>query len=73
MSAGTDPLVSRHHAPDPNARRIAMAAALRKTGELCWINMLAPRPAEALEFFAAVLGWTYFEIPGLSHGIRVGG
>ena len=50
-----------------------MATALRKAGEFCWINMLTPRPAEAREFFAAVLGWTYFEMPGIGHGIRVGG
>ena len=46
---------------------------LRKAGEFCWINMLTPRPAEAMEFFAAVLGWTYFEMPGIGHGIQVGG
>jgi hypothetical protein len=57
MSAGADPLVSRHHTLNPNARRTAMATALRKAGEFCWINMLTPRPAEAMEFFAAV-GWT---------------
>jgi predicted enzyme related to lactoylglutathione lyase len=73
MSAGTDPLVSRPHALSTNARRTAMATAPRKAGEFCWINMLTPRPAEAMEFFAAVLGWTYFEIPGIGHGIRVGG
>jgi predicted enzyme related to lactoylglutathione lyase len=50
-----------------------MATALRKAGEFCWINILTPRPAEAMEFFTAVLGWTYFEIPGVGHGIRVGG
>jgi predicted enzyme related to lactoylglutathione lyase len=52
---------------------MAMPTALRKAGEFCWINMLTPRPAEAMEFFAAVLGWAYFEIPGIGHGIRVGG
>src|SRR4051794_2056895 len=50
-----------------------MATRLRKTGEFCWINMLTSRPAEAMEFFAAVLGWTYFEMPGIGHGVRVGG
>ena len=50
-----------------------MDTGLRKNGEFCWINMLTPRPAEAMEFFAAVLGWTYFEMPGIGHGMRVGG
>jgi uncharacterized protein len=50
-----------------------MATGTRKTGEFCWINMLTPRPAEAREFFSKVLGWTYFEMPGMGHGIRVGG
>ena len=50
-----------------------MDNGFRKVGEFCWINMLTPRPAEAMEFFAAVLGWAYFEIPGIGHGIRVGG
>ncbi|HEV3416958.1 MAG TPA: VOC family protein [Pirellulales bacterium] len=45
----------------------------RKTGEFCWINMLTPRPAEARDFFARLLGWTYFEMPGLGHGMKVGG
>jgi hypothetical protein len=50
-----------------------MATRLRKPGKFCWINMLTPRPAEAMEFFAAVLGWTYFEMTGIGHGMRVGG
>src|SRR5437763_12807982 len=50
-----------------------MATGIRKTGEFCWINIVTPKPAEAMEFFAAVLGWTYFEMPGIGHGIRVGG
>lgn len=50
-----------------------MATRLRKPGEFCWINMVTPRPAEAREFFGRVLGWTYFEMPGIGHGIKVGG
>src|SRR5438477_399551 len=46
---------------------------IRKPGEFCWINMLTPQPAEAREFFGKVLGWTYFEMPGIGHGIKVGG
>jgi len=50
-----------------------MAPAFRKTGEFCWINTLTPNPAEAMDFFAAILGWTYFEMPGYGHGMRVEG
>ena len=50
-----------------------MSTGLRKTGEFCWINMLTPQPAEARAFFSQVLGWTYFEMPGLGHGVKVGG
>jgi uncharacterized protein len=50
-----------------------MATGRRKAGEFCWTNMLTPRPAAAMEFFSRLLGWTYFEIPGPGHGVRVGG
>ena len=50
-----------------------MATGLRKAGDFCWINMLTPDPSGAMEFFGRVLGWTYFEMPGLGHGMRVGG
>jgi predicted enzyme related to lactoylglutathione lyase len=50
-----------------------MATGTRQAGEFCWTNMLTPQPAEAREFFGRILGWTYFEIPGLGHGVRVGG
>jgi predicted enzyme related to lactoylglutathione lyase len=50
-----------------------MATGIRKTGDFCWINVLTPQPAGAMEFFAGVLGWTYFEMPGIGHGIRAGG
>jgi uncharacterized protein len=50
-----------------------MAIGIRKTGDFCWINIVTPRPAEAMEFFAQVLGWTYFEMPGIGHGMQVGG
>jgi uncharacterized protein len=45
----------------------------RTPGEFCWINILTPRPVEAREFFGRLLGWTYFEIPGVGHGMKVGG
>jgi predicted enzyme related to lactoylglutathione lyase len=50
-----------------------MATGTRKVGEFCWINMLTPKPAEAREFFADLLGWTYFEIPGTGHLAQVAG
>jgi hypothetical protein len=43
---------------------MAMPAAPRKAGAFGRSNMRTPRPAEVMEFFAAVLGWAYFEIPG---------
>ena len=50
-----------------------MAARIREAGEFCWVNMITPRPEEAMAFFGAVLGWTFFEMPGMGHGMRVGG
>jgi predicted enzyme related to lactoylglutathione lyase len=50
-----------------------MATGIRKTGDFCWINIVTPKPAEAMEFFGRVLGWTYFEMPGIGHGMKVGG
>src|SRR5947209_19954669 len=35
--------------------------------------MLTPRPAEARAFFGAPLGWTFVEVPGIGHGVRVAG
>ena len=50
-----------------------MTTGMRKAGDFCWINMLTPQPKQACEFFTAVLGWTYGEIPGLGYSIKVGG
>jgi uncharacterized protein len=50
-----------------------MTTGIRKTGEICWINMLTPQPAAAREFFGELLGWTYTEIPGMGHRAQVGG
>ena len=50
-----------------------MATGIRKAGDFCWINILTPEPAEAMEFFAKVLGWTFFEMPPYGHGVKVGG
>jgi predicted enzyme related to lactoylglutathione lyase len=49
-----------------------MTTGTRKTGEFCWINMLTPQPKEARAFFGKLLGWTYAEIPGLGHSVKVG-
>ncbi len=46
---------------------------VRQPGEFCWINMLTPQPAEAMAFFGKLLGWEFFEMPGVGHGMRVGG
>src|SRR4051812_49012450 len=46
---------------------------IRKPGEFCWINMLTPQPDAARAFFGQLLNWTYFVMPGLGHGIKVGG
>ena len=50
-----------------------MTTGTRKAGEFCWINMLTPQPAEAMAFFGELLGWTFFEMPGVGHGVKVGG
>ena len=50
-----------------------MTTGTRQPGDFCWINLVTPRPAEAMEFFGQVLGWTYFEMPGLGHGMKVDG
>ncbi|HZS37836.1 MAG TPA: VOC family protein [Polyangia bacterium] len=52
----------------------SVAKGSRKPGEFCFFNMITPRPKEACEFFGALLGWTFTEVPGL-HGymVQVGG
>jgi predicted enzyme related to lactoylglutathione lyase len=52
----------------------SVATGVRKAGEFCFFNMLTPRPKEACEFFGALLGWTFTEVPGL-HGymVQIGG
>ncbi len=51
-----------------------MTTRERAAGEPCWFNILSPKPNEARDFFAALLGWTFDEIPGLGgHMIHVGG
>ena len=50
-----------------------MATGTRKVGEFCWFNMITPKPADAMSFFGRVLGWTFVEMPGVGHGVRVDG
>ncbi|MGH7585017.1 MAG: VOC family protein [Gemmatimonadales bacterium] len=50
-----------------------MTAGIRNPGDFCWINMLTPKPDEALEFYGALLGWTFGEIPGMGYSIKAGG
>jgi hypothetical protein len=50
-----------------------MPTGTRRTGEFCWINMITPQPDEAREFFGTLLGWTFREMPGVGHGVKVGG
>jgi len=50
-----------------------MPNAYRNPGDFCWLNMLSPNPEKAREFFGAVLGWQFSEIPGVGHHIIVGG
>ena len=50
-----------------------MTTSTRKPGEFCWINILSPDPDKARDFFATLLGWEFTEMPGMGHGIKVGG
>ena len=45
----------------------------RIAGEFCWINLLTPTVEDAKAFYAAVLGWTYGEIPGMGWSILADG
>ncbi|MES2523156.1 MAG: VOC family protein [Gemmatimonadota bacterium] len=49
-----------------------MATGVRSAGEFCWINILTPRPDQARQFFGALLGWGYAEMPGIGHRVQVG-
>lgn len=51
-----------------------MTTGFRKPGDFCWINLLTPDPAAARAFYAALLDWTYTEMPGnMGHLVLVGG
>lgn len=50
-----------------------MTAGIRKPGDFCWINMLTPKPADAVKFYGALLDWTFGEIPGMGYSIKAGG
>jgi predicted enzyme related to lactoylglutathione lyase len=49
-----------------------MATGTRNSGEFCWINIMTARPAEARAFFGKLLDWTYEDLPGMGHLVRVG-
>ena len=46
---------------------------VRKAGQFCWFNMLTSDSADAREFYATLLGWTYQELPGVGHIVVVAG
>ncbi len=50
-----------------------MTTGTRQAGDFCWINLMTPQTDKARDFFAAILGWTYTEMPGMGHGVKVGG
>jgi uncharacterized protein len=50
-----------------------MTRGTRDIGQICWINILTPKPEAARAFFGETLGWTYVHIPGMGHRIQVGG
>ncbi len=50
-----------------------MATGVRKVADFCWINIITPQPEQARGFFERVLGWTYFDMPGMGYGVQVGG
>lgn len=45
----------------------------REPGEFCWINVLTPDPAQAKQFFSAILGWTFAPMPPFGDRIQVDG
>src|SRR4051812_5227572 len=50
-----------------------MPSGSRKNGDFCWINIVTADPDKAREFYTQLLGWSYTELPGMGHGIQVGG
>jgi len=48
-----------------------MTTRTHTAGSFCWFNLLTPQAAAAREFFAALLGWTYTEMPGVGHTVQV--
>jgi predicted enzyme related to lactoylglutathione lyase len=58
--------------PQESESEAQVKQGIRKDGDFCWINMITPQPKEAMAFFGEVLGWTYFDMGGIGHGIRVG-
>ncbi len=50
-----------------------MTTRLRTAGEFCWINMLTPKPDDAMTFFGGLFGWTFKDMAGLGHVVRLDG
>jgi predicted enzyme related to lactoylglutathione lyase len=46
----------------------SVARGVRRAGDFCWFNLITPRPAEACEFFGALLRWTFAPMPGMRDG-----
>src|SRR5262249_3848547 len=57
-------LRAARRAPARARRRRAVSAGQRRAGDFCWLNVLVPRPAEALAFFEALLGWEVVAVDG---------
>lgn len=50
-----------------------MTPRTQVAGSFCWFNILTPQSAAAREFFGALLGWSYTEMPGVGHTVQVAG
>ncbi len=48
-------------------------SSTRRTGEFCWINVLARDDAAERDFFAALFNWTYVPLPSTGHRIKLDG
>jgi len=50
-----------------------MARRIRTLGEFCWTNMLTPKPDAAMAFFGGLFGWSFKDMAGLGHVVRLDG
>ena len=46
---------------------------IRKAGDICWINILTPRPAAHVSFSPSCSAGRNTEMPGMGHRVHVGG